>query len=438
MNDHRSQGGQAAAFSTATCRIPDQEPPSRREHRTIKRILSSTAYIVFAALLLRVGVMLFMPNAVGLRTGWEMANVASSLATGHGFSSPFGRPTGPTAWIPPVYPFLMAVAYRLFGVLSPASGLALILFQVAVSALTCVPIVKLGEVSGNRKVGLCAAWVWACYPYFVFFPVILIWENTFSALLLTWLLLFTMRLRRQTRTYSWVLFGAGWGLAALTNTALLALLPICLGWLWWQQPKAASRGLVLRSAISILIAGLLIAPWCWRNRKAMGAFVPIRSNFGEEFWLGNHDGARWRIHYGETPHTNPQELERYHEMGEIAYVRGQQKVALHFISSHPGTFLNNIVHRLYYWWFGLFVMYSAIGVFCLAGVMEIGWRRAAGGWRLLALAILVFPLVYYLTDVIPRYRHPIEPAMVLVSCFYLESLWTRRRTRRKQAAALGG
>ena len=42
----------------------------------------------------------------------EHANVAYSLATGAGYSNPFGVSSGPTAWIPPGIPILYAGAIR--------------------------------------------------------------------------------------------------------------------------------------------------------------------------------------------------------------------------------------------------------------------------------------------------------------------------------------
>src|SRR5256885_10840360 len=57
--------------------------------------------------------------------GWEMGRVARSIAQGHGFSSPYEGNTGPTAWEPPLYPYLMAGGVQLFGTYSqaPSGGL---------------------------------------------------------------------------------------------------------------------------------------------------------------------------------------------------------------------------------------------------------------------------------------------------------------------------
>ena len=47
--------------------------------------------------------------------GAEYLNIGLALAQGQGFSNPFGAATGPTAWMPPLYPFLLAVLILLFG-----------------------------------------------------------------------------------------------------------------------------------------------------------------------------------------------------------------------------------------------------------------------------------------------------------------------------------
>src|SRR3954451_525910 len=47
--------------------------------------------------------------------GWEIGRIADSLSRGMGFSSPFGGDTGPSAWTAPVYPWIVSIAFRIFG-----------------------------------------------------------------------------------------------------------------------------------------------------------------------------------------------------------------------------------------------------------------------------------------------------------------------------------
>ena len=56
------------------------------------------------------------------RFAWEYGDTAAALATGQGFSNPFdGVESGPTAWMPPAYVFLIAGVFSTFGVKSVAS-----------------------------------------------------------------------------------------------------------------------------------------------------------------------------------------------------------------------------------------------------------------------------------------------------------------------------
>src|ERR1700757_1432463 len=54
--------------------------------------------------------------------GWEMGRIGAAIASGHGFSNPFGPATGPTAWEPPLYPYFIAGVFRVFGIYSRASA----------------------------------------------------------------------------------------------------------------------------------------------------------------------------------------------------------------------------------------------------------------------------------------------------------------------------
>src|ERR1700690_4284378 len=72
--------------------------------------------------------------------GWEMGRIGRSIALGQGFSSPYEGHTGPTAWEPPLYPFLIAGVFKVFGIYTVASALVLLSVNSLFSALTCIPI----------------------------------------------------------------------------------------------------------------------------------------------------------------------------------------------------------------------------------------------------------------------------------------------------------
>lgn len=421
---------------------PADEAESRANPVQNRREASATRplpiiYIVFTALLLRVGALAVLPHKNVWPSVAEMGNVAKSLALGQGFSSPFGAPTGPTAWVPPVYPLLLAAIFKVFGIFSQASAYAAFLFQIIIASLTCIPIVRLGDELDSPRAGRWAGWAWACYPYFVLLPALFIWETSVSAFLSIWLLLMTVRLRRKCTLRQWMLYGVVWALAALTNPALLALGPVCGGWLWWER-RERGRAWMARAAVACLTLLLLIAPWCWRNWETLHALVPLRSSFGEALWLGNHSGGRGRHIYGDNAFENRSELERFQSLGEIGYAKARESAALSYIASNPGRFLRNAGYRVAYWWLAagenapIFVLYAAVGMISLAGAVVI-FASGTRAWYLVALSILVFPLTYYLTDAMARYRGPVEPAMALVSAFF--GLWAKERWMRYRRPA---
>src|SRR5271155_2329183 len=107
------------------------------------RIRTSIRWMVLIALFLRVGWILVghtykfktVDNHFGF--GWEMGSIGAAIASGHGFSNPFGPPTGPTAWEPPLYPYLIAGVFHIFGMYSRASAFVLLTVNSVFSALTC-------------------------------------------------------------------------------------------------------------------------------------------------------------------------------------------------------------------------------------------------------------------------------------------------------------
>src|SRR5258708_14209312 len=69
----------------------------------------------------------------------ETGSIAYSLAVGKGFSSPFRRETGPTAWLTPVDPLLVAGVFRGFGVFTAKSFFAVVLLNALFSSAVCIP-----------------------------------------------------------------------------------------------------------------------------------------------------------------------------------------------------------------------------------------------------------------------------------------------------------
>src|SRR5208282_4071443 len=119
----------------------------------------------------------------------EVGNVADSLAHGQGFCCLFRQPTGPTAWLAPIYPLLIAAIFKLFGSFTVPAFYAAALMNSLFSALGCIPLFYAGI-----TVAATACWLWAFFPSGIMMPFEWIWDPSLSALLAAALLLGTLEI----------------------------------------------------------------------------------------------------------------------------------------------------------------------------------------------------------------------------------------------------
>jgi 4-amino-4-deoxy-L-arabinose transferase-like glycosyltransferase len=238
-------------------------------------------FIVLIAFLLRLAVITIghtyriTPRLDHFQYGWEMGRLARSIATGQGFSSPTDVHSGPSAWAPPLYPYLLAGVFKLFGVYSALSAWVILTFNSVFSALTCLTLSRIGERVYGVAVGRAAAWTWAWFPYAIYWPTRVVWETSLTALLLSLALLLALHMAEDQQHggaaprphRAWILFGLLWGLIALTNTAVISMMPFCLLWLLY---RTSWRSQLVGAALCVLTAFLVMAPWLIRNYAVFG------------------------------------------------------------------------------------------------------------------------------------------------------------------------
>ena len=91
---------------------------NRPDESTRQPLHHSILFIVLIAFLLRLAVITvghtyrITPRRDHFQFGWEMGRLARSIAEGQGFSSPTDLPTGPSAWAPPLYPYILAGVFQ--------------------------------------------------------------------------------------------------------------------------------------------------------------------------------------------------------------------------------------------------------------------------------------------------------------------------------------
>ena len=378
--------------------------------------------------------------------GFEMGRIGRAIATGQGFANPFDGITGPTAWEPPLYPYLIAGVFRITGVYTHASALILLTINSIFSALTCVPIFLIARKCFSEKVAIWTAWMWALLPSVMFWCTRWVWETSLAALLMAVIFWLTLCLEDAEGYTPWIAFGVLWAVAALTNTSLLAFLPASGLWAWYRRARTQKKsiaGIVLAS----LFFAATISPWLVRNYETFGKFIFIRSNFGAELRLGNGPGATGIWMQWLHPTQDPLELQRYARLGEVAYVTARKREAMDFIRADCGRFAWISVKRFIYYWGGLprLSQIPALAPFknsiFLASTVLAFWglgralrKRQHGAWLFLWL-ILSYPTIYYFVFPHPRYRHPIEPELGILIIYVISEAEFKKRSKPAAGAA---
>lgn len=203
--------------------------------------------------------------------------LAARLADGDGYVRISGALEGtPTAEFPPLFPALLAVVDT-FG------GDAVTTQRLFTSVLGVGTVVLIG-LTGRRvrgsAVGLVAAGAAAVYPMLFQVDGALMAESLY-ALLVAGFLFATYRAVDEPHVLlNWVLAGALAGLAALTRTEGLLLLPVVLvpEALRRAGPSWRRRGAMV--AVGTLATLVVVTPWVVRNGVAFDRFVPISNNSG--------------------------------------------------------------------------------------------------------------------------------------------------------------
>ena len=410
----------------------------------------SLFWMVLVALLVRLLVMAFLypertdPYRDHWRLGGEAGRIARSIAQGEGFSNPLFGKTGPTAWLAPIYPYLLAGIFKIFGVYSKASAIVALALDCLFSALTCIPVYFIAQKDFAEPTATWAGWAWAFFPYAIFFSSDFIWATTLTTLLMTLIFLSALYLPESSSIWLWVGFGILSGLGGLADPVVMSVAPFLGAWAWNRLHRSGQPWLVpgLGAVLAVI---LVVSPWFIRNYVTFHKVIPFRSCLGLEIYFGNNQDS-W--HWGPPgyhPSDNDNEWRQYQQLGEIAYTSQKFHEGLAFINSHRLLYVKQTLRRVVYLWTGFWSLsprylqeepadpFSAVFCTGLTVLTLIGLRHA---WRTdpsiatpYVLVFFFFPIIYYLTHPEDYYRRPIDPQFVVLAA-YAVATWVSERKRR--------
>lgn len=210
--------------------------------------------------------------------------IAWNLASGAGFSLVGAAGPHPTAFRPPVVPWLTSLLYRAVG----HDFFAALLLQCAIGALVAPVLAGYARATFGSGVARWAGWLAALCPVLVFFSGYLLTETTFTLLLLVALYLSAewVKTPRPGRALG---AGLAWGVAALTRPTALPLPLVVALWAWFPLGlTVAGRDRARQVALLLLGVALAIGPWTLRNAAALKAFVPVTTGGGRALFDANN------------------------------------------------------------------------------------------------------------------------------------------------------
>jgi 4-amino-4-deoxy-L-arabinose transferase-like glycosyltransferase len=399
------------------------------------------AAIVAGAVVLRLLYVLVLARHVPTAGDSQFFHLEGNLvAKGQGYIEPFLKDAYgirvPTAAHPPLYPTLLAAPslLGLDGVLSQR------LLGAFLGGATILIVGLIGRRVGGDRVGLAAAAVAALYPVLVTADGAPMSESLYG-LLIAGSLLLALKLREERSVARAAALGAVLGLAALTRSEALLLIPL-LG--------LPLTGRALKPALALLVAcALVLAPWTIRNYSAFDRLTLIShndstvlagANCGETYYGSDLGGWRFDCISRRTTLKEGRQAATWRQEG-IDYATGHA-------SRWPAVAPVRVLRTWDFWqprrqvesaegrarWAeiaGVAVYYLLLPL--AAGGALLLWRRDRG-----AAAILLAPaLLVTISSAIgygnPRFRHAFELSIVVLAAIALVTIARRREPARAAA-----
>jgi 4-amino-4-deoxy-L-arabinose transferase-like glycosyltransferase len=432
------------------------------------RFTLALAVIALVALGIRIAfVVVVAPRVPTLGDASAYHLLAEHLAHGGGYIRPFDdlllHIQRPTAEYPPLFPALLSLPARL-GAHSVDQQRIFLAF---VGAGTVGLVGLLGRRVASSAVGLVAAALAAVYPMLFLSEATLMAESLYVALVAL-LLLCAYRAYDDPKPARFVALGAAIGLATLTRAegALLGVVvAVPLGML---LRDLTARARIVRVAIALGVAVVVVAPWTIRNAVRFHAFVPVSNNVATLVDGANCDatygGAQlglWRETFSQfgnarrvvalpqsqacfegfdiaDPHFDEAKAASAHTRAGTSYARHHlgslPKVTVVRVLRTWGVYaprqqvdFESLEGRPRAWQLRGTFMYWVLAPLAIAGAVLLRRRRRLL-WPLVATAVTV-TIVAAATYGQQRFRIAAEPAILVLAAVTLVELGRVARTR---------
>jgi hypothetical protein len=273
--------------------------------------------------------------------GGEYFNIAQALVDGRGFADPFGEATGPTAWMPPLYPSLLALLLWITGSRFLVAGVVLALTHASLATIgTTVHAIARNLARAAPPILVVAfsvVWVAAFNVWFL----LITQDIWLTALAVNAMLVVIYRrvVHGETKAWAWTLVG---GLVLFLSPALAAPWLVLTAYFAISDRQWRKWGKVLA------VVALIGVPWSVRNTLTFHKFIPVKSNLAYDAYAANvldDDGIYDAKHLMLHPFTNARTRFEYANLGEVGFDEHYRQLMSDFLDHHRGVVFQKVANR---------------------------------------------------------------------------------------------
>ena len=387
------------------------------------------ALILALALLIRLAAIPATSDYQPIYDSADYDRHAQSIAAGDGYPEALiGSGGGPSAFRPPLYPYLLGGVYSVVG---DAAGVDAARILGALLGVATVGLVfLLARELGGPRAGLAAAGIAAVFPPLALIHLALISEPVFLLLELG-ILLCVLQARRVPGIGWAVTAGVLCGVATLTRGNGIILVLVGAIAIWAVRPRLSISALAGPAALCAS-AALVVAPWTIRNAIEFDTLVPVSTQNGYGMAGAFNDEARIEAESRPT-WIQPDLTSRYEsvfdrsDLNEAELDKELRSSATEYLWENPQTVPEAI---------GLNTL-RVLGLVSLGDAEKLGDQQQLGlgpkayalvRWSFLALALAAILSYVYLRK---SDRKKLPPAFILITpaLLILAAVWILGNTR---------
>ena len=400
--------------------------------------------------------------------GYEYESIARSLLEGTGYSGAFTAGLfGTTSYMAPLYPGLIYLSFRTFGV---GNWWPIQILQAVLLALVPLILLQIRKRLFPGRPGF--SWGVFLLPAIVPFTMFGAYIGPVAILTVITTAGFALFLASAEQPKWRHLIGLGilTGITALTDPVPLVLFGVGFVWLLFRL-----RGKwVIRWLVACVVGLIIAAPWLLRNYREFRAFPALKIQAGWNLWWGNNplatggihnpDGGEYTAWFDALSPEEKDSLPLWNEWERDQFYERKALSAIgNWIRTNPLGYLKLKIKSLLFFWFGdawniglkktlvmrganprlavffyLTLIPSFLLLFLSAVGMIVGLARRALRANMLLFVLVLIPWAgaYVLTHghTFNRYRVPLDPVLLLSGLLGLSWLVNRLRSSVKKTA----